>query len=231
MGMIAIRVRPGIADPGRRRVRTKLAVGAVLLGLSPQAVAADVAGWREASWSMTAGELRRAFGEALTELPGRRIYKDAYAELAILGTEFLGVDFDVYFQMNVKTDRLQQVLLETGRRRAGPEAFATLQQRLRARHGKETRLCLDRLSAGAPAGAEAVWRFATTTIHAVFMDFYTRGMVFEDPNRDRDPLVPSFRTQRNNPRFLPRRIILRYHPTARADLMGHRCPPDAAADD
>jgi hypothetical protein len=68
----------------------------------------------------SAAELRRAFGDELSELPARRLYGNAYAGLAILEADFLGLSFDVYFQMNADDDRLQQVLLETGRRRAGP---------------------------------------------------------------------------------------------------------------
>ncbi|WP_165924877.1 hypothetical protein, partial [Lysobacter sp. N42] len=154
------------------------------------AAATDIAGWRGTHWGMTADGLRRMFGDELTELPARRVYKNAYAELALLRTDFLGVTFDVYFQMNAETDRLQQVLLETGRRRAGPQDFSDLLRRLRNNYDNETKLCLDRLSDGSPAGGEAVWRLPSTTVHAVFMEFYTRGMAFDDPNRDRDPLVP-----------------------------------------
>ena len=43
-------------------------------------------------------------------------------------------------------------------------------------------------------------------------------MLFENPNVDRDPLVPFSETRRINRRFLPRRLLIRYYPSDRGDL-------------
>lgn len=185
----------------------------------------DIAGWNGARWGMTAADIRGAFGEALTELPGRREYKNAHAELALLRHPAFGMTFDVYFQMNADTGRLQQVLLETGRGRAGPRDFLRLRERLEDRYGAPARVCVQKPEDGTPASADALWRFPTTTVHAVFLDFYSTALLFHDPNVDIDPLVPDHRTRTINPRFLPRRIVLRYHPSERRDLYTTFCPP------
>lgn len=197
----------------------------LLLLAAPLAAAPDdVSGWRAARWGMTAAELEAAFDGRLTRLPGRREYGGAYAELALLGVRVAGHRFDAYFQMGETSGRLQQVLLERARRWAGPRGFVELAEALRRRYGPPTRTCADAGDGGRPTAAEAVWRFPTTTVHAVLLDFYTSGMAFDDPNVDPDPLTPFYRTRRNNPRFLPRRLLLRLHPSDRPDLASPRCP-------
>jgi hypothetical protein len=186
----------------------------------------DVPGWRGAGWGMTEAELEDAFGEDLAALPGRWQYGGAYATRALFGVPLGGIDFTAYFQMNARTDRLQQVLLEGLRRRAGPEAFAQLLDALEARYGAPDGTCVVPKAGGQPLLVEYVWTFPTTTVHATLMDFYTTSMFFEDPQAGTDPLQPLYERRRNNPRFLPRRVTVRLHPTDRTDLLSRlECVP------
>jgi hypothetical protein len=68
-----------------------------------------------------------------------------------------------------------------------------------------------------------VWRFPTTTVHARFLDFHTAAVFGGDPNRDRDVRALSPDRARNNWRFVPRRVLVRLHPTERADLAADPC--------
>ncbi len=65
-----------------------------------------------ARWNMTEAELEHVFGENLGHLPGRWIYGNAYATRALDGIILGDQGFRAIFQMNVDSDRLQQVLLE-----------------------------------------------------------------------------------------------------------------------
>ena len=73
---------------------------------------------------------------------------------------------------------------------------------------------------GNPRRISLRWRFQTTTVQMTWLDFLTTAILSEDPNRDRDPLVPYFKSRRNNHRFLPRRLLIRFHPSEREDLQG-----------
>ena len=76
---------------------------------------------------------------------------------------------------------------------------------------------------GRPTAVAFVWRFDTSTVHLSYFDFYTRSMAFEDPNFERDVLTPYYKTRRNNAQFLPRRMLIRFHNSAREDLIGPDC--------
>ena len=186
------------------------------LGAAP----ADVTGWRTARWGMTEGELIASFSGELRRLPGRWQYGGAYATHGLFDQEFAGQDFKVFFQMNAQSHRLQQVLLEGGRRRASPSGFASVTLALEKEFGPPSGRCSSLRADGAPAAARLWWRFPTTVVHAVFFDDYTGAIAFENPNVDIDPLTPYRETRRNNPRFLPRRILIRFHPSDRIDLRG-----------
>ena len=56
-----------------------------------------------------------------------------------------------------------------------------------------------------------IWRFPSTTIHVKFLDFSTTAVFRLDPQADVDPLVNKRDIRRNITRFMPRRILLRYH--------------------
>jgi len=186
----------------------------------------DVEGWRAARWNMTEGELESAFGANLALLPGRWVYGDAYAT-RVIGNIMLGNQrFRAIFQMNVNSERLQQVLLEPLRRPGQEAVFHSTLDELRATYGPPSGSCAIGRASGGPLSVELWWRFKTTIVHLTFFDFYTRAMAFEDPNVDPDPLKPYYKTRRNNPQFLPRRALVHFHATTRSDLMSKACRPE-----
>jgi hypothetical protein len=198
----------------------------VLASLRGAAQPLDLDGWRAARWGMTEAELEQAFGASLVRLPGRWIYGGAYATRALDDVKLATQRFRAIFQMNAQTNRLQQVLLEPIRQSGQEILFASTGAELRARYGPPSESCAVPRAGGGPLSVELFWRFQTTTVHLTFLDFYTREMAFENPNVDRDPLTPYYQTRRNNPRFLPRRTLVRFHPTGRADLMSLACRAD-----
>ena len=208
------------------RVRSFLlliALAPVLCG--PRAIArpADVEGWQGARWGMTEEALERVFGDRLARLPGRWHYGNAYATRMIEDVSIGGQRFRAMLQMNARTHRLQQVLLETVRRPGQEEAFHATLESLRAAYGAADGSCGVPRAGGGPLSLELWWKFPTTVVHLTFFDFHTRGIFSTDPNVDPDPLADWFERRRNNPRFLPRRTLVRYHPADRADLMANPC--------
>ena len=203
-------------------MRWLLAIVAVAAVVGPAAATAaaqpaDVPGWDKTRWGMSADELGDALGPALTPLAGRLDYASGYAEAAIRGTDLDGIAFDAFMQMNRDTDALEQVLLERRNAAVTPKTFADAVAALERRYGAPTFLC------GAPKPdpllAEWVWRFPTTTIHALVLDFRTTAVFTRDPNVDRDVQDRRPGLQRNNRNFMPRRLLIRFHPTAREDLV------------
>jgi hypothetical protein len=217
----------------RRGGMERCLAGPLLLmtAITPMAAAeamaapADVDGWRQARWDMTQAELEDAFGKTLDRLPGRWEYGSAHAEYALFDVELGGERFTAYFQMNERDDRLQQVLLQAPRA-ATDLAYRSVLAALKRRYGEPDETCAVSKAGGGPLWIESTWHFPTTTVHLTLLDFYTTAMVFEDPNTDIDPLTPYIEERRNNPRFLPRRIVVRFHASGRADLMSQRdCAP------
>ncbi len=205
----------------RRRLAAIGLVGLCLV--EPPAEAAppdDVLGWRAARWGMTQPELQASFGFALAALPGRWQYGGAYAERAILNLSFADQRFIAFFQMGETTGRLQQVLLERQPRQTGPSAYEAVLGALQQEYGPPYAQCPPDRPGAAVKVREARWVFPTTTVHVVFLDFLNRDLLFEDPNRDRDIREPSTERQRIDPAALPRRVVIRFHPTARTDLLG-----------
>ncbi len=191
---------------------------ALLLGLvcwaAPAAALDDLPGWEATRWGMTGEELRAALGSRVTELPGRWVYGGAYAELAVEAVEIGGLSFTAYLQMNAATDRLQQVLLERRRTGAVPAAFEQVIDALTRRYGAPAADCAQAKTAGQPLDYEVTWRFPSTTLHAKFLDFSTTAVFSRDPEAELDPLVIERKVRRNLRRFMPRRILLRFHDAA-----------------
>ena len=197
--------------------------GAVLLAAAvaaaPPALALDdLPGWRDSRWGMTEDEVERAFGDDATRLPGRWLYGGAYADLAVRDVEIAGLEFTAYLQMNAQTDRLQQVLLERRRVGALPAAFEQLVDGLIETLGPPATDCAQAKSGGQPLDYQLTWRFPSTTVHAKFLDFSTTAVFSRDPEAELDPLVIDRKVRRNLRRFMPRRILIRYHDAAQRDL-------------
>ena len=180
----------------------------------------DIAGWPGTRWGMTQPELLDAVGGGLRPLPGRQIYGGAYADYQLPGVEIGGEKFIGFLQMETGTARLQQLLLRSTRRQPSANAHRAILRALRDRYGSEDLVCRQPKPGRGDLVTEYVWRFPTTIVHFTLLDFYTTAMAFEDPNSDRDPLQPMYQRERNNPRFLPRAMLVRLHPSERTDLMG-----------
>ena len=192
---------------------------ALTIALGAPGAAAAVPDWPTLRWGMTEAELDQALGEELAVLPGRWVYGGAYAERAVFKVDFAGLLFTAFFQMNDRTDRLQQILLERrGGIEATPRAFEETLASLEARYGAPAERCITARPDGTIMAADLVWRIAGSTVHASFLDFRTTGILYYDPSVDLDPLVPSFETRRIYRRSLPRRITVRNHPSDRRDL-------------
>ena len=73
-------------------------------------------------------------------------------------------------------------------------------------------------SGGRPLEYRITWRCSATTLHAFFIDFSTTAVFSRDPEAERDPLINEREVRRNLRRFMPRRILLRFHDAARKDL-------------
>jgi hypothetical protein len=175
---------------------------------------------------MSQEKLDATFGDDLVRLPGRWLYGGAYAEYASFGVRLGDLEFTAYFQMNDETHRLQQVLLERRGQKAGPKGFRHLVAALKDRYGSPQSACGLAGSPAVPLRAKAVWRFPTTTIQAAIFDFNSKNLLYDDPSMDIDPLQPAFERRRINRRTLPRRIVLRFHSSARGDLISPRRCPD-----
>lgn len=202
-------------------------LAAILLGIGGAAMSEgrDLAGWDRARWGMTGAEIARAYGDRLTRLPGRWSFGAAYAELALRDVTLGKHRFTAFFQMEEASERLQQVLLERRAEQVTPIVWEDTFATLRALHGEPARSRLQSKAQGGPLVVEAIWVFPTTTVHAVYIDFRTTAVFTDDPNTERDPRQPSLERRRNNPRFMPLRILVRYHPTARTDLLGSEPEP------
>lgn len=190
------------------------------------AVPADLQGWRGARWGMTADQLTEIFGSDLKHLPGRWDLGSAYADKALFEAEVGGLGFTVFFQMNKQNHRLQQVLLERRANQVTPKVYDAVLAALAEAYGPPEQHCIERHPDGPPRRLSLRWRFPTTTLQVTWLDFLTTSALFEDPNRDRDLLVPFAKTRRINRRFLPRRLLIRFHPSDRRDLsLWRTCDP------
>ncbi|WP_340115950.1 hypothetical protein [Pelagibius sp. 7325] len=196
-------------------MRTLLRAPVLLLGLMVLGGAAvareDVAGWDATRWGMTQEEIKSALGDRTMRLPGRWLYGHAYADLAVEDAAVGGLAFTAYLQMNAESHRLQQVLLERRRTQAVPGAFDALIDSLEGSYGPPDEVCTQAKSGGEPLDYQLTWRFATTTLHAKFLDFSTTAVFSRDPEAEIDPLVIERKVRRNLRRSMPRRILLRFH--------------------
>lgn len=196
-------------------MRPLLRATVLLLGLMVLGGAAvardDLAGWDVLRWGMTEAQVETALGGRTVRLPGRWLYGHAYADLGVEGVAVGGLAFTAYLQMNAESHRLQQVLLERRRTQAVPGAFDALIDSLEESYGPPDEVCTQAKSGGEPLDYQLTWRFATTTVHAKFLDFSTTAVFSRDPEAEIDPLVIERKVRRNLRRSMPRRILLRFH--------------------
>jgi len=194
-----------------KRFLPAIAMAAALLLAPLSAFAADLTTLTAVRWGMTAGELEQALGNAANRLPGRWDFGQYYADTSVEDVEVAGLPFRAFLQMDRQSGRLAQILLERRGRQASPMVFEDIADAL-ARQFGEPDEDLRNGNAAVPASVRLVWRLPDMTINASFFDFRTSAIFSEDPNRRSDPLVPFAERQRNNPRFLPRRALIRFTP-------------------
>jgi hypothetical protein len=187
------------------------AMMAALLLATPSALATDLTVLSTARWGMTADELDNALGNAASRLPGRWDFGRYYADTSVEDVEVAGLPFRAFLQMDRQSGRLAQILLERRGRQASPMVFEDIADALTERFGEPAEDLRDG-SAAVPASVRLVWRLPDMTINASFFDFRTSAIFSEDPNTRPNPLVPFAERQRNNPRFLPRRALIRFSP-------------------
>jgi hypothetical protein len=189
-----------------------IAAAAVLaLVLPAPAAGADLATLSAARWGMDAGELDRALGDSDTRLPGRWDFGRYYADSSVENVEVAGIPFRAFLQMDRKTGKLSQVLLERRGRQATPMVFEDIANALIGQFGEPAENTNDG-NAAVPSSVRLVWKLPDMTINASFFDFRTSAIFSEDPNVEPNPLVPYSERRRNNPRTLPRRALIRFNP-------------------
>ena len=201
------------------RIATLLSSAVVLACVLPAPAFAaepptDVTGWRGAAWGMDTDALRQVFGRRLTPLAAPWRFGPGMAESMIADVAVGGRPMRAFPQMDHETGGLRQLLLEIRPPALTVAAYVDIRDALIARYGAPHRTCSAPHVTGAPRVVHATWSFPTTTIHLGAFDFFTPAMVFDDPNIDDDPLTPRIETRRNIPRFLPRRLVVRFHATA-----------------
>lgn len=208
------------------RRRFTLAVLALISAVAPAAArSADIAGWDATRWGMTSAELAHSLGTRLRPLGGRLVYGTGFATHGVGDIGIGGIGFRAILQMSGNPPRLAQVLLEPEGKTAPERHLRAVHDALRDALGPPSAACATPRADGGPLSVEILWRFPTTTVHLTLLDFRTRAIANEDPNADPDPLTPYYRTRRNNERFLPRRLLVRYHATERTDLLTGCRPP------
>ncbi|QQP91918.1 hypothetical protein IGS68_12230 [Skermanella sp. TT6] len=175
------------------------------------ALADDLETLGRVRWGMSPGELSDALGRSANPLPGRWDFGRYYSETTVEDVEVGGIPFRAFLQIDRRTGGLGQILLERRGRQATPVVFDDIVRALTDRYGEPEQTARDG-DIAVPSAVRIVWRLPDFTINASFFDFRTTGIVSENPNVDRDPLTPFSERQRNNPRFLPRRALIRFNP-------------------
>jgi hypothetical protein len=177
---------------------------------APRPAAADsIFGWRGLSWGMGTAEIDAALGRGVRRIPGRLDYGLYYSDRMVPDVAIGEARFAAMLQMDKGSGRLRQVLLELRRPSVSPKAYGEILKALEGRFGAPTAKCLALDKGETPLVADIVWRIGPTIARAVFLDFQTTAIFARDPNIGVDPLEDFYKVQRNNPRFLPKRILVR----------------------
>ena len=181
-------------DVSRRALLVALARAA--LAPSSAALAAppdDLPGWRQARWGMTAAELEAAFRGEIKPAERGLDYNRLVVRQTIPRATVAGRPFIVLFQLDRKSGRLAQILLQfRGRRPTHTDSVAVLQA-LEAELGRplDGRHESDYSGSFPSFSVEWLWRFKTTSVR----------LRYTDPNAD--------------PNSRPRKeLLIRWFPTA-----------------
>lgn len=205
-----------------------LSVAALAFGtfvsLTSAAYAADLAGWHGTRWGMTAAEVDAALGDAVQPVDPPLLYGGASATREIPEVDVAGYAYRALLQFSNDDGRLQQVLLERSRLPDAPKAYTAALDGFTRDYGAPTLICNSPRTGEhtSPIIRERVWRLATTTLHLVFIDFSGGSMQY-DSLQDIDPLVPERERRLHSTRSYPQRLLVRYHPGGRDDLMSEGC--------
>jgi hypothetical protein len=181
---------------------------------------ADVPGWQGVRWGMSTAELDAALGRGVQRLKFRLDYGLYYSDRMVPEVRMGDARFAAMFQMDKGSGRLRQVLLEMRRPAVSPKSYGELLKALRSRYGVPAAKCFNVDKGQTPKIADIVWHLGPTTARAVFLDFHTTQIFNRDPNIDIDPLEDFYKVQRNNPRFLPQRILVRLSDSDDPSLTG-----------
>ena len=197
---------------------------ATLVTLTHAATAADLAGWHGTAWGMATAEVDAALGDVVKPVEPPLVYGGAQATREIPETDVAGYGYRALLQFSNEGGRLQQVLLERSRLPDAPKAYAAALDAFSRDYGAPTLVCNSPRTGEhtSPITRERVWRLATTTLHLVFIDF-SGGSLQYDSLQDIDPLVPEFQRRLHSTRSYPQRLLVRYHPSGRDDLMSKDC--------
>jgi hypothetical protein len=200
-----------------------LAIGTLVI-LIHAASAADLAGWHGTAWGMSAAEVDAALGDAVKPVDPPLVYGGASAAREVPDVDVAGYGYRALLQFSSDDGRLQQVLLERSRRPDASKAYAAALDAFITAFGEPTFVCNSPRTGehASPITRERVWRLPTTTVHLVFIDF-SGGSLQYDSLQDIDPLVPERERRLHSTRSYPQRLLVRYHPSGRDDLLSEGC--------
>lgn len=137
--------------------------------LASAASGKDVLGWQQGWWGMTADEMVATFGSQLQKLPKRDLYSGMYAEYVIPNYKVDDDRYTVIFQMDNRTLRLAQVLIQSdeySKDRPNLRPFNALEALLSQKYGPM------RYHKDENEGFESherLWAFKTTTIELSYL--------------------------------------------------------------
>jgi hypothetical protein len=134
----------------------------------------DLSGWRQARWGMSEAELKAAFPKELVTPASALAFDDLVVREVIPRVSVSGRPFIVYFQLDAKTQRLEQVLLTYRGKRPTHGDYAAIAKDLVDELGPSD-TTTDRFYQSVPGfRIDRRWRRPTTTV----------ALHFQQPNFD-----------------------------------------------
>jgi hypothetical protein len=134
----------------------------------------DLAGWRQARWGMSEAELKAAFAKELVTPAAALEFDDLVVREIIPRVSVSGRPFVVYFQLDAKSLRLEQVLLTYRGKRPTHGDYAAIAKELVDQLGPSETVT-DRFYQSVPGfRIDRRWRRPTTTV----------ALHFQQPNFD-----------------------------------------------